>query len=138
MPNPTLVAIVDDDPSIRETTKDLLESAGLNAATFESAEAFLRGGPLTGVSCVIADMRMPGMSGLALHEHLAATGRPVPTILITAYPDELVRTRALKAGVLAYLKKPFTDHELLGCLSAAVRPVAPGSPGPGASDAFIA
>lgn len=138
MPNQALVAIVDDDPSIRETTKDLLESAGLNASTFESAEAFLRSGRLAGVSCVIADMRMPGMSGLALHEHLAATGHPIPTILITAYPDELVRTRALKAGVLAYLKKPFTDHELLGYLSAAVRPAARGSPGSGAPDAFVA
>ena len=109
-----LVAIVDDDESIRDTTKDLLESAGLDAQAFASAQAFLEWGQLHRVACVIADMRMPGMSGLALHEHLARTGRPIPTILITAYPDEPVRARALDAGVTAYLAKPFTDHELLG------------------------
>jgi FixJ family two-component response regulator len=118
-----LVAIVDDDESIRVTTKDLLESAGLDAATFASAEDFLNSGLLPSVSCAIADMRMPGMSGLALHEHLLASGDPIPTILITAYPDEPVRARALKAGVVAYLTKPFTDDELLGCISSAARPV---------------
>jgi FixJ family two-component response regulator len=121
MPRKLLVAIVDDDESIRVTTKDLLESAGLNAAAFASAEDFLNSGLLPSVSCLIADMRMPGMSGLALHEHLFASGNPVPTkILMTAYPDELVRARALKAGVVAYLTKPFTDDELLGCISSAV------------------
>jgi len=127
MPRKPLVAIVDDDESIRVTTKDLLESAGLNAAAFASAEDFLASGLLPGVSCAIADMRMPGMSGLALHEHLLASGHPVPTILITAYPDEPVRARALKAGVVAYLTKPFTDDELLGCISCAVRPCKLGS-----------
>ena len=117
MPRKPLVAIVDDDESIRVTTKDLLESAGLNAVAFASAEDFLDSGLLPSVSCAIADMRMPGMSGLALHEHLLASGHPVPTILITAYPDELVRARALKAGVVAYLTKPFVDDELLGCIS---------------------
>ncbi|NPC54831.1 response regulator transcription factor [Caenimonas soli] len=122
MPTKPLVAIVDDDESIRVTTKDLLESAGLNAAAFASAEDFLSSGLLPSVSCAIADMRMPGMSGLALHEHLLASGNPISTILITAYPDELVRARALQAGVVAYLTKPFTDDELLGCISSAVRP----------------
>jgi FixJ family two-component response regulator len=121
MPNKPLVAIVDDDESIRETTKDLLESAGLEAAAFASAEDFLASGLLAGMSCAIADMRMPGMSGLALHEHLVASGHPLPTILMTAYPDEPVRARALEAGVVAYLIKPFTDDELLGCISSAVR-----------------
>jgi FixJ family two-component response regulator len=116
-----LVAIVDDDQSIRETTKDLLESAGLHAAIFASAEDFLESGLLPQVVCAIADMRMPGMSGLALHEHLLASRRRIPTILMTAYPDEPVRERALKAGVVAYLAKPFLDHELLGCIVAALR-----------------
>lgn len=119
MPGKQLIAIVDDDASIRETTKDLLESAGLDAATFASAEEFLNSGLLQRVSCTVADMRMPGMSGLALHEHLGASGHPIPTILITAYPDEPVRARALKAGVVCYLVKPFADDELLGCISAA-------------------
>jgi FixJ family two-component response regulator len=116
-----LVAIVDDDESIRVTTKDLLESAGLDAAAFASAEEFLDSALLPGVSCAVADMRMPGMSGLALHEHLLVSGNPIPIILMTAYPDEPVRERALKAGVVAYLIKPFTDDELLSCTSAAVR-----------------
>jgi FixJ family two-component response regulator len=120
MLNRPLVAIVDDHESIRETTKDLLESAGVDATAFASAEDFLNSGLLPSVSCAISDMRMPGMSGLALHEHLLASGNPVPTILMTAYPDELVRARALKTGVVAYLTKPFTDDELLGCISSAV------------------
>ena len=119
MLNKPLVAIVDDDASIRETTKDLLESAGLDAATFASAEDFLASGLLPSVACTVADMRMPGMSGLALHEHLRASDNPIPTILMTAYPDEPVRARALKAGVVCYLIKPFADDELLGCISAA-------------------
>jgi len=127
MPKKPLVAIVDDDESIRDTTKDLLESAGLNAAAFASAEAFLTSGQLPRISCVIADMRMPGMSGLAMHEHLVASGSAIPTILITAYPNEPVRARALKAGVVAYLTKPFTDDELLGCIGSVVGPGAPGS-----------
>lgn len=122
-----LVAIVDDDESIRVTTKDLLESAGIDAVAFASAEDFLDSGPLPGVSCAIADMRMPGMSGLALHEQLLASGHPIPTLLMTAYPDELVRVRALKAGVVAYLTKPFTGDELLGCISSAVQPAPHGS-----------
>lgn len=120
MQHKPLVVIVDDDESIRVTTKDLLESAGLDAAAFASAEEFLGSGLLPGVSCAIADMRMPGMSGLALHEHLVASGNAVPTILMTAYPDELVRARAVRAGIVAYLAKPFTDEELLGCISCAM------------------
>jgi FixJ family two-component response regulator len=120
MSKKTLVAIVDDDPSIRVTIKDLLESAGLNAAAFASAEDLLNSGLLPSVSCAVADMRMPGMSGLALHEHLLASGHPIPAILMTAYPDELVSARALKAGVVACLIKPFTDDELLGPIGSAV------------------
>ena len=120
MPGKPIVAIVDDDESIRETTKDLLESAGLKAAAFASAEDFLASGLLPSVLCAVADMRMPGMSGLALHEHLLASDDPIPTILMTAYPDEPIRERALKAGVIAYLTKPFTDDELFGSISAAV------------------
>jgi FixJ family two-component response regulator len=122
MPNKPLVAVVDDDQSIRETTKDLLESAGLNAAAFASAQAFLDSGVLPHVSCVIADMRMPAMSGLALHEHLLVSGTGVPMILITAYPDERVRMRAANTGVTAYLAKPFTGNEVLGWIRRAVCP----------------
>jgi FixJ family two-component response regulator len=118
-----LVAIVDDDESMRVATKHLLESAGMDAQAFASAEDFLDSGLLPSVSCAVADMRMPGMSGLALHEHLVASGRPVPTVLMTAYPSEPVRARALQAGVVAYLWKPLAGDELLDCISAAVQPV---------------
>jgi FixJ family two-component response regulator len=121
MPNKPLVAIVDDDESIRETTKDLLASAGLQSAAFASAEEFLRCGLQLDFACLVADMRMAGMSGLALHEHLVAAGHPIPTILMTAYPDEPARARALGTGVMAYIAKPFTGEELLGWISAAPR-----------------
>jgi signal transduction histidine kinase len=116
-----LVAVVDDDESIRETTQDLLDSAGFRAATFPSAEALLASVPVDAISCLIADMRMPGMSGLALHQRLADSGSSVPTVLITAYPEEPARTRALDAGVLGYLTKPFTSDELLAYIGSAIR-----------------
>jgi FixJ family two-component response regulator len=119
MPEKPLVAVVDDDESMRETTKDLLDAAGFRAATFSSAEAFLKSPTRREASCLIADMRMPGMTGLALHERLVASGKPVPTILVTAYPEEPLRARALASGVLAYLAKPFTAEELLACLGRA-------------------
>src|SRR5262245_23727901 len=115
-----LVAVVDDDESIRDTTKDLLDSAGFNAATFASAEAFLKSPRRAEVSALIADMRMSGMSGLALHQQLASSGRSIPTILITAYPDDAVRVRALEVGVYCYLAKPFVAEELLACVDGAI------------------
>src|SRR5262245_8563253 len=115
-----LVAVVDDDESMRDTTKDLLDSAGFRAATFASAEAFLKSPRRAKVSALIPDMRMSGMSGLALHQQLASSGRPVPTILITAYPDESVRVRALEIGVYCYLAKPFVAEELLACVDGAI------------------
>lgn len=121
MPKKPLVAIVDNDASIRHTTQDLLESEGLHAETFPSAEAFLTSGQLRRVSCVIADMHMAGMSGLELHEHLAASGCAIPTILVTACPEEAVRAHVLKAGAIAYLAKPFTDDELLDWIVSAAQ-----------------
>ncbi len=115
-----LIAVVDDDESMRATTTDLLESAGFAAVAFPSGEAFLGSGRLQDVSCLITDMRMPGMSGLALHDRLVASGSPIPTVLITAYADEPVRARALAAGVSCYLIKPFTAEELLACVATAI------------------
>jgi FixJ family two-component response regulator len=114
-----LVAVVDDDESMRDTTKDLLDSAGFRAATFASAEAFLESPRRAKVSVLIADMRMPGMSGLALHQQLASSGSPIPTILITAYLDDAVRVRAREVGVYCYLAKPFAAEELLACVAIA-------------------
>jgi FixJ family two-component response regulator len=115
-----LIAIVDDDESMRDTTRDLLESAGFSAATFASAASLLKSRRLHSVSCLIADMRMPKMTGLELHQHLAASNHPIPTILMTAYPDERVRAQAEKANVVCYLAKPFEAEELLNCVRRAI------------------
>jgi FixJ family two-component response regulator len=115
------IAIVDDDESVRDTTKDLLDSAGLSAATFRSAERFLLSKETCAIKCLVTDMRMPGMTGLELHSHLAAAGTPIPTVLITAYPDEGARAHALKAGVICFLAKPFSAEDLLACIETALR-----------------
>jgi FixJ family two-component response regulator len=116
-----LVAIVDDDKSMRDTTKDLLESAGFSAIAFARAATFLKFRGLSKVSCLIADMRMGEMNGLELHQHLVASNHPIPTILMTAYPDERVRDQALRANVVCYLAKPFAADELLACLRRATQ-----------------
>jgi FixJ family two-component response regulator len=120
VPQRPLVAIVDDDESIRETTKDLLESAGLAAATFASAALLLNSRRLNSISCLVTDVRMPQMSGLELHQHLVASNHAIPTILITAYPDDRVRAQALKAKVVCCLAKPFAAEELLACIRRAM------------------
>jgi FixJ family two-component response regulator len=115
-----LIAIVDDDESMRDTTRDLLESAGFSAATFASAARLLKSRRLHRVSCLIADMSMPEMTGLELHQHLAASNHAIPTILMTAYPDERVRAQAMKANIVCYLTKPFEAEELLNCVRRAI------------------
>jgi FixJ family two-component response regulator len=115
-----LVAIVDDDKSIRDTTKDLLESAGIAAVTFASASLFLKSRRMKSISCLVADMRMPEMTGLELHLHLTAANHAIPTILMTAYPDERVRAQALKANVTCFLAKPFAADEFLACVRRAL------------------
>jgi FixJ family two-component response regulator len=119
--NLPLVAIVDDDKSMRDTTKDLLESAGFSAVTFARGSSLLNFRRLSKVACLIADMRMGEMTGLELHQHLVASNHPIPTILMTAYPDERVRAQAIKANVVCYLAKPFAADELLACLRRAIQ-----------------
>jgi FixJ family two-component response regulator len=121
VPKGPLVAIVDDDESIRVTTKDLLESAGFLAVVFADPARLLRSRRLSDVSCLIADMRMPKMTGLELHQHLVASNRAIPTILMTAYPDERTQAQATKANVVGYLIKPFAADELLECVRRALR-----------------
>jgi FixJ family two-component response regulator len=117
----TLISVVDDDESIRRTTTLLIESFGFRAAAFESAESFLNSGQLHDTSCVIADVRMPGMSGLVLQNHLAAQGRDTPIIFITAYDNKESRERAMQAGAVAFLSKPFNDEDLLQAIRSALR-----------------
>jgi FixJ family two-component response regulator len=121
VPKRPLVAIVDDDESIRNTTKDLLESAGFSAAVFARAASLLKSRRLNQVCCLIADMRMPMMTGLELHQRLTASNRAIPTILMTAYPDERTQAQAIKSNVVCYLTKPFAADELLACLCRALQ-----------------
>jgi FixJ family two-component response regulator len=113
------IAVVEDDESVREATIGLLRSHGFIAKGFPSANEFLNSNRIRITSCLIADVQMPEMSGLALYGHLVAVGAPIPTILITAYPDETVRARAISAGVTGYLIKPFSEKELLDCIDTA-------------------
>jgi FixJ family two-component response regulator len=116
-----LISVVDDDASVLRTTMLLIESLGFRAAGFQSAELFLKSGQLHETSCLIVDVRMPGMSGLQLQSHLAALGCKIPIIFITAYDDTVSRQRALQAGAVAFLGKPFTDEMLLETIHSALR-----------------
>jgi FixJ family two-component response regulator len=116
-----LISVVDDDESVRRTTTLLVESFGFRAATFESAETFLRSGDLHDTSCLIVDVQMPGMNGLQLQSHLAAAGCGIPIIFITAYESNDSRKRAMQAGAAAFLGKPFSDEQLLQIIRSALR-----------------
>ena len=116
-----LISIVDDDESVRRTTTLLIESFGFRAAAFESAETLLRSGHLHDTSCLIVDVQMPGMNGLQLQSHLAASGRGIPIIFITAYESQDSRQRAIQAGAAAFLGKPFSDEQLLQLIRSALR-----------------
>jgi FixJ family two-component response regulator len=109
-----IISIVDDDESVREALVGLMQSHGYGAQAFESSALFLASGSRP--NCLIADMHMPEMTGLDLCCHLTASGDAIPTILITARHDESLRERALKAGVLCYLTKPFKEESLLKCI----------------------
>jgi FixJ family two-component response regulator len=115
-----VISIVDDDQSVREGTTDLLQSMGFDAEAFERAEDFLKSDRLHRTTCLIADVQIPDMTGLELHGRLVDSGTPIPTILITAFPDERDRTRALQTGVICYLIKPYDDDDLLACIRSAL------------------
>jgi FixJ family two-component response regulator len=115
-----LISIVDDDESMREATKGLVRSFGYQAVTFESAEEFLGSDSVKDTSCLIADVQMPGLSGIDLQQRLIAQGHLMPTIFITAFPEEAMRQRALTAGAVGCLDKPFSEESLLKCLDTAL------------------
>ena len=116
-----LVAVVDDDESIRRTTTFLIESFGFRAAAFESAESFLKSDQLHDTSCLILDVRMPGMNGFELQRELAAAGYGIPIVFITCYEDPESRGQAMRAGAVAFLSKPFKDEQLLQTVRSALR-----------------
>lgn len=120
MPKKIVIAVVDDDVSLREALTGLMKSLGYRVVAFQSARDFLNSNRLHSVACLLADVQMPGMTGPELHNQLVASGNPIPTILITAYPDETVRARALRAGVKCYLTKPFSEEDLLECIHSAL------------------
>jgi FixJ family two-component response regulator len=126
-----LIPVIDDDESVRRTTTLLIESFGFRSAAFESAESFLSSGQLNDTSCLIVDVQMPGINGLQLQSQLAAAGCRIPIIFITAYDDKESRRRAMQAGAVAFLGKPFSDEQLLQGIRLALHEFGdePGAPG---------
>ena len=118
MPRASLVSIVEDDQFFRESLRRLIKSQGYTVEAFSSAADFLESSRLIETACVIADVNMPAMSGIELHRHLINGGRSIPTILVTAYPNDSDQARALNDGVVCYLRKPINDEHLIRCLRA--------------------
>src|ERR1700739_699896 len=114
-----IVAIVDDDESVRSALQGLMKAAGLTVKAFASAEEFLNSGQQHHTACLIADIRMPGMSGLELQARLNSENCRIPTIFITAHGDAIMRMQALRAGAVEFLAKPFNDDVLLENIKAA-------------------
>ena len=120
MSKPAVISIIDDDLMVRESTADLIISLGYQALTFDSGEQFLASGCLKDTACIITDLHMPGLNGLDLQNRLLAEGHRTPIIFITAYPKEAARSRALTAGAVAFLSKPFEESALISSLETAL------------------
>ena len=121
MPGVPLIAIVDDDDSLRKSLDNLLRSVGFRTQGFSSAEAFLSSNQVHDTACLILDARMPGMSGLELQRQLGAANWRIPIIFITAHADDDARARALAAGAVDFLYKPFREEELLKAIDTALK-----------------
>ena len=115
-----LVAVIDDDESVRESLPDLLGEFGFAVEVFSSAEGFLASGRLEQITCLLLDLAMPGMTGPDLQQELARRGQEVPIVFITAHPSEAIRLRLLERGAVACLFKPFSDTELIDAMKAAL------------------
>ncbi|MFI0845964.1 response regulator transcription factor [Mesorhizobium sp. IMUNJ 23232] len=114
------ITIIDDDDEVRVATENLIQSYGLDAQTFTSAEAFLESPMVDRTACLITDVQMPGMSGIDLHRALRARGCAVPMIFITAFPEERLRRQAEAAGAFGFLSKPFEAASLMSCVGKAL------------------
>lgn len=111
-----LIAVIDDDESVREAIENLMKWLGLRSQAFSSAIDFLASGRIEEISCIIADVHMPRMSGIEMRKRMVELGHRVPTILITAFPNEADRARAVADGVICYLSKPFDNNDLIDCI----------------------
>ena len=120
MTNKPLIAVVDDDQSVRDALENLVTSVGFNAKVFPSAEAFLDSDSLLQIDCAVLDLRLPGISGLELQRKLAVNGPEIPTIIITAHGDDKAQAEAVAAGAIAFLKKPFKEV-LLSAINSAMK-----------------
>jgi len=121
LPDAPMISIIDDDPLVREATDELMQSLGYRAETFASAEDFLRSDRLNDSSCLITDVQMQGLSGIELQNALIARGNKTPMIFLTAFPEERIRKRALEAGAIGFLSKPFDEQRLIEYLETALR-----------------
>ena len=120
MQKASLVSIVEDDQFFRESLKRLMRSQGYSVEAFSSAADFLASPRFVETACLIADVNMPAMTGIELYNQLIEAGHMIPTVLVTAYPNDADRDRALKDGVVCYLRKPVDDEHLIRCLRAAL------------------
>ena len=120
MQDAPIISIIDDDESMRCAIKSLVTSLGLDAYTFASAEAFLQWPHLEHTSCVITDLQMPGLNGVELQKSLLAQGRRIPIVFVTAFPEERLRARAMEAGALGFLSKPFESETLITLIDQAI------------------
>ena len=117
---PSVISVIDDDPSVRLATNNLLTSRGYTVYIFGSAREFLQSAELKTTTCVIADVQMSAMSGVDLLMHMRGLGHRTPFIFMTAFPEDAVRERALKAGAICFLAKPFSTPALIQCLETAL------------------
>lgn len=121
MTHPHHISIVDDDESVREAAVNLFRSMGLPAVACGSAEEFLASGLMERTSCLVLDVQMPGMGGLKLQSHLESSGRHLPIVFVTAFSDDRIRVKAMEAGAVGFLAKPFREGDLLDRVRSALR-----------------
>ena len=121
MTHPHHISIVDDDESVREAAVNLFRSTGLPAVACGSAEEFLASGLMERTSCLVLDVQMPGMRGLKLQSHLESSGRHLPIVFVTAFSDDRIRVKAMEAGAVGFLAKPFREGDLLDRVRSALR-----------------
>jgi FixJ family two-component response regulator len=120
VPNSGSIVVIVDDEAVGNAIKVLMRSIGLVAYAFSSGEEFLHSPELSRTGCLVVDFDMPRMSGLDLHNNLSRLGKEIPTVMITAYPSDDIRARALQAGIICYLPKPFDESYLLNCIQTAL------------------